>query len=298
MPELDDLRSLVPFNASEVDTLDLVPVYDASTNMVKKLPKDEILGTTSVLRAYRALDGTELPKTRVVVDRGDADDEDNQDYLALLFTQNLNWETNTRDDLTLPAARLGLEYNYGSPIKVMEINLDLLEADGTVVPRCFNMVFPLDSSRGTVTLNADVDASSLTATSIHGSTGYALDVAGATRIQANSGGGDNLRIIMTNTHTGHNGVSIVMTGSLTGNTASWIFGLDVARTGTKDLQVRDGDAPYAIITTIKKASGNFEANVGDVEATTIGKGFILKSPDGTRYRLTVANGGALSAVAV
>lgn len=37
---------------------------------------------------------------------------------------------------------------------------------------------------------------------------------------------------------------------------------------------------------------------GDAEVDTVGKGFILKSPDGTRYRITVANGGALSASAV
>lgn len=40
------------------------------------------------------------------------------------------------------------------------------------------------------------------------------------------------------------------------------------------------------------------ASNGDFEALDIGDGFILKSPDGTRYRITVANGGALSAVAV
>jgi hypothetical protein len=33
---------------------------------------------------------------------------------------------------------------------------------------------------------------------------------------------------------------------------------------------------------------------GSVEAHTIGAGFIMKSPDGTRYRIAVANGGALS----
>lgn len=32
----------------------------------------------------------------------------------------------------------------------------------------------------------------------------------------------------------------------------------------------------------------------DIETTRVGSGFILKSPDGTRYRIKVANGGALS----
>ena len=36
----------------------------------------------------------------------------------------------------------------------------------------------------------------------------------------------------------------------------------------------------------------------DVEMTTANKGLILKSPDGTRYRVTVANGGTLSVSAV
>jgi hypothetical protein len=42
------------------------------------------------------------------------------------------------------------------------------------------------------------------------------------------------------------------------------------------------------------------AKVGaeDIEITDTTKGLILKSPDGTRYRLAVADGGALSAVAV
>jgi len=37
---------------------------------------------------------------------------------------------------------------------------------------------------------------------------------------------------------------------------------------------------------------------GDVEVTLNTKGIILKSPDGTRYRITVANGGALTSTAI
>jgi hypothetical protein len=37
---------------------------------------------------------------------------------------------------------------------------------------------------------------------------------------------------------------------------------------------------------------------GDIEVETIASGLILKSPDGTRYRVTVANGGTLSVAAV
>lgn len=37
---------------------------------------------------------------------------------------------------------------------------------------------------------------------------------------------------------------------------------------------------------------------GDIEVTDIASGVIIASPDGTRYRITVANGGAISASAV
>ena len=45
-------------------------------------------------------------------------------------------------------------------------------------------------------------------------------------------------------------------------------------------------------------SGTVEVAGGDLEASTVAKGLVLKSPDGTRYRVTVANGGTLSVSAV
>lgn len=45
-------------------------------------------------------------------------------------------------------------------------------------------------------------------------------------------------------------------------------------------------------------TGTVEASTGDFEAATVGKSLVVKSPDGTRYRVTVANGGALSTVAI
>ena len=42
------------------------------------------------------------------------------------------------------------------------------------------------------------------------------------------------------------------------------------------------------------AASKLTVTGGDVEVVTIASGLILKSPDGTRYRLTVANGGALT----
>ncbi len=43
------------------------------------------------------------------------------------------------------------------------------------------------------------------------------------------------------------------------------------------------------------ADVNVKATSGDVEAVAVGKGFILKSPDGTRWRIAVSNAGVLSA---
>ena len=60
----------------------------------------------------------------------------------------------------------------------------------------------------------------------------------------------------------------------------------------------------SVTTTGKVGVGNaspaskLTVTAGDVEVDTVGKGFILKSPDGTRYRIAVANGGALSTSAV
>lgn len=45
-------------------------------------------------------------------------------------------------------------------------------------------------------------------------------------------------------------------------------------------------------------SGTVEVAGGDLETSTSTKGLILKSPDGTRYRVAVANGGALTVSAV
>ena len=46
------------------------------------------------------------------------------------------------------------------------------------------------------------------------------------------------------------------------------------------------------------SSAGLDVKQGDVEVETSSNGLILKSPDGTRYRVTVANGGTLSVSAV
>ena len=45
-------------------------------------------------------------------------------------------------------------------------------------------------------------------------------------------------------------------------------------------------------------TSKLQVSAGDIEVDTIAKGVILKSPDGTRYRVTAANGGTLSVAAV
>ena len=71
-------------------------------------------------------------------------------------------------------------------------------------------------------------------------------------------------------------------GSANGTTNENVFGYGAEGAGSNTIRL--GNTSVTKVTTS-----------GDVETDTIGKGFILKSPDGTRYRITVANGGALSA---
>ena len=70
--------------------------------------------------------------------------------------------------------------------------------------------------------------------------------------------------------------------SINGTTNENVFGYGAVGEGTNT--VRLGNTAITEVVTS-----------GDVETDVVGKGFILKSPDGTRYRITVANGGALSA---
>lgn len=63
------------------------------------------------------------------------------------------------------------------------------------------------------------------------------------------------------------------------------------------VRVRINDAGNVGIGTTSPTS-KLHVAAGDVEVDTIAKGVILKSPDGTRYRVTVANGGTLSVAAV
>ena len=50
--------------------------------------------------------------------------------------------------------------------------------------------------------------------------------------------------------------------------------------------------------SVTQRADSISVGARDIESTGPGKGVILQSPDGTKYRITVANGGAISATAV
>lgn len=71
-------------------------------------------------------------------------------------------------------------------------------------------------------------------------------------------------------------------GSANGTTNENVFGYGAEGAGSNT--VRLGNASVTSVTTS-----------GDIETDLIGKGFILRSPNGTRYRISVSNAGTLSA---
>jgi hypothetical protein len=60
------------------------------------------------------------------------------------------------------------------------------------------------------------------------------------------------------------------------------------------LRVTDGNVGIGTASPASK----LEVDGGDIEVDDSASGLILKSPDGTRYRVTVANGGTLTVTAV
>jgi hypothetical protein len=74
-------------------------------------------------------------------------------------------------------------------------------------------------------------------------------------------------------------------GSANGTSNENVFGNSAVGEGSNT--VRLGNTAVTKVTTS-----------GDVETDAVGKGFVLKSPNGTKYRISVSNAGALSASTV
>ncbi len=86
------------------------------------------------------------------------------------------------------------------------------------------------------------------------------------------------------------GSSSIFVGAFTkasanGTTNENVFGHSAVGSGSNT--VRLGNSSVTKVTTS-----------GDVETDTVGKGFVLKSPNGSRYRISVSNAGVLSATAL
>jgi len=75
------------------------------------------------------------------------------------------------------------------------------------------------------------------------------------------------------------------------------WGTRVSEAGSRTVRFTLDDNGKVGIGTGSPAS-KLEVDGGDIEVDDSGSGLILRSPDGTRYRVTVANGGTLSVSAV
>lgn len=108
-----------------------------------------------------------------------------------------------------------------------------------------------------------------------------------------SGGTDSTNVIVGGAFpTGRGGLYLIGDGVNGSDIQSILEG-----TGYSPLRLQKRGGNVGIGNTASPAS-KLTVTDGDIEVTDVGSGFILKSPDGTRYRITVANGGALSATAV
>lgn len=133
---------------------------------------------------------------------------------------------------------------------------------------------------------------------------------GLAALQANTTGVNNLaigvRALTTNT-TGYGNIALgedagrwLSDGSTTNQTAGYGIYIGSGSKASTAGRVNETVIGYSAIgngsntVTIGNSSvtGNFFS--GNIESTTVSGGVILKSPDGTRYKLTIANGGTVT----
>jgi len=93
------------------------------------------------------------------------------------------------------------------------------------------------------------------------------------------------------------GAAATITNPYSGPTLSLISGAggNLIQGGTSASQ---SPQPFVVNSQGHIRAPQFEATGGDIEVDNSASGLILKSPDGTKYRVTVANGGTLTVSAV
>ncbi len=123
---------------------------------------------------------------------------------------------------------------------------------------------------------------------LQSSSGEAVIINGDTNVRLQDGG--NTKLTTTST-----GVEVTGSVKADGNIALGNI------SGVARLQ-HEGSGQLKMLSSGDSAIGTFTSTgttfPSDIETTSSSKGLILKSPDGTRYRVTVANGGTLSVSAV
>ena len=89
--------------------------------------------------------------------------------------------------------------------------------------------------------------------------------------------------------------SIDKDGAIRADAYNFALGAFQVATSGNDLTLNMPTIGGALIRSSQSGAHFAYINASGVEVDVIGQGFILKSPDGTRYKIVVADGGALSA---